>query len=142
MGMTRAQIKGQINQLNRELNSVKNTYIQYQNLKSRVTQIINLLNNSLNKLNDSKNYLKKGYGNNTKTTPFKNTTNDINKITSKNNDCKIIRSADSIVNNEHQIFDLGYAKVEAVEAGYNKYHDVKECVGYIITLSRIMRFKV
>ena len=61
--------------------------------------------------------------------------NNINKITSKNNDCKIIRSTDSIVNDEHQIFDLGYAKVEAVEAGYNKYHDVKECVGYIITLS-------
>lgn len=81
MDMTRAQIRGQINQLNRELSSVKNTYIQYQNLKNRVTQIINLLNNSLKKLNDSKAYLKKGYGNNTKTTPFKNTTNDIQKVT-------------------------------------------------------------
>ena len=32
--MTRAQIRGQINQLNRELSSVKNTYMQYQNLKN------------------------------------------------------------------------------------------------------------
>lgn len=79
--MTRAQIRGQINQLNRELSSVKNTYMRYQNLKNRVTQIINLLNNSLKKLNDSKAYLKKSYGNNTKTTPFKNTINDIQKVT-------------------------------------------------------------
>ena len=32
-------------------------------------------------------------------------------------------------------FDLGYVKVDAVEAGYNKNHDRKECVGYILTFS-------
>ena len=35
---------------------------------------------------------------------------------------------------EHQTFDLGYVTVEAVEAGYNKNHNVNECVGYILTL--------
>lgn len=61
--------------------------------------------------------------------------NDIDKIKNRNTDCRIIRSRDAIINGEHQIFDLGYATVEAVEAGYNSYHDVNECVGYIITLS-------
>ena len=35
----------------------------------------------------------------------------------------------------YQSFDLGYVKVEAVEAGYNKNHNEKECVGYILTFS-------
>ena len=31
--------------------------------------------------------------------------------------------------------DLGYVKVEAVEAGYNRNHNVKNCVGLILTFS-------
>ncbi len=61
--------------------------------------------------------------------------NNLDKIKAKNDDCRIIRSKDAVVNGEHKVFDLGYAKVEAVEAGYNSYHNVNECVGYIITLS-------
>lgn len=38
-------------------------------------------------------------------------------------------------NGAHQIFDLGYVKVEAVEAGYNSLHDVSQCVGYVLTFS-------
>ena len=61
--------------------------------------------------------------------------NNVDKIRNKNIDCKIIRSKDALCNGEYKIFDFGFAKVEAVEAGYNDYHDVNECVGYIITLS-------
>ena len=32
-------------------------------------------------------------------------------------------------------FDLDYVTVEAVEAGYNTNHNVRECVGYVLTLS-------
>lgn len=57
------------------------------------------------------------------------------KIKNRNEDCKIITWKEALKDGHHQSFDLGYAKIEAVEAGYNKNHDVKECVGYIITLS-------
>ena len=56
-------------------------------------------------------------------------------ITSKNDDCKTISWVEALEGGKHQNFDLGYVKVEAVEAGYNKNHDVKECVGYILTFS-------
>lgn len=79
--MTKAQIKSKINQLNKELSSYKNQRQQYQTLKDKVTQIVGLLNNSIDSLNSAKNYLKNGYGGNVKTTPFKNTNNDIQKIT-------------------------------------------------------------
>ena len=61
--------------------------------------------------------------------------NKVDMIKNKNDDCKIIRSADSLINGKYQTFDFGFAKVEAVEAGYNPNHNVNECVGYIITLS-------
>ncbi len=57
------------------------------------------------------------------------------KIANRNEDCQTITWKEALEGGEHQNFDLGYAKVEAVEAGYNKNHNVKECVGYIITLS-------
>lgn len=61
--------------------------------------------------------------------------NAIDKIKNRNSDCQIIRSKNAVVNGEHKTFDFGFAKVEAVEAGYNSYHNVNECVGYIVTLS-------
>ena len=56
-------------------------------------------------------------------------------IKSKNDNCKIIRSKDALINGEYKTFELGYATIEAVEAGYNTNHNVNECVGYIINLS-------
>ena len=56
-------------------------------------------------------------------------------ITTKADDCRTISWKEAIVSGEHQSFDLGYVKVDAVEAGYNKNHDRKECVGYILTFS-------
>ena len=59
----------------------------------------------------------------------------LNKIENRSEDCQIITWKEALEGGAHQSFDLGYAKVEAVEAGYNKNHDVSQCVGYVITLS-------
>lgn len=56
-------------------------------------------------------------------------------IETKNSDCETISWKEAVVKGEHKTFDLGYVKVEAVEAGYNKNHNVKDCVGYILTFS-------
>lgn len=61
--------------------------------------------------------------------------NGVDKVENRNPDCRIITWEEALEGGKHQTFDLGYAVVEAVEAGYNSWHDVKECVGYIITLS-------
>ncbi len=56
-------------------------------------------------------------------------------ITTKNDGCRTITWKDALIGGQHQSFDLGYVKVEAVEAGYNKNHDASECVGFILTFS-------
>ena len=61
--------------------------------------------------------------------------NMVDKVQNRNPGCEIITQAEAIQNGEHQIFDLGYVTVEAVEAGYNSLHDVGDCVGYILTFS-------
>ena len=61
--------------------------------------------------------------------------NNIDKISNRNPDCQIITWAEALADGVHQTFDLGYVTVEAVEAGYNKNHNVKECVGYVLTFS-------
>ncbi len=59
----------------------------------------------------------------------------LDRIADRTADCRIITWKEALVKGKHQTFDLGYATVEAVEAGYNRNHNVKSCVGYIITLS-------
>lgn len=59
----------------------------------------------------------------------------LDKIGNRNDDCEIITQKEALAGGEHQSFGFDYAKIEAVEAGYNKNHNVSECVGYIITLS-------
>lgn len=61
--------------------------------------------------------------------------NKIELIENRNEDCRIITHEEALEGGIHQTFDLGYVTVEAVEAGYNKNHDVKSCVGYILTFS-------
>ena len=56
-------------------------------------------------------------------------------IESQNPGCETISWKEAVVKGEHKTFDLGYVTVEAVEAGYNKNHNVKDCVGYILTFS-------
>ena len=59
----------------------------------------------------------------------------LDKVKNRNADCEIITWEEALEGGQHQSFDFAYAKVEAVEAGYNKNHNVSECVGYVITLS-------
>lgn len=61
--------------------------------------------------------------------------NAIELIENKNSDCQTITYKEALVDGEHKSFDLGYVNIEAVEAGNNENHDIKECVGYILTLS-------
>ena len=61
--------------------------------------------------------------------------NALEKVENRNSDCQIITWEEALAEGEHQTFNLDYVTVEAVEAGYNKNHDVRECVGYILTLS-------
>lgn len=56
-------------------------------------------------------------------------------ITRRSDDCRIIRNTDALVDGEYGTFDLGYATVEAVQAGNNPNHDIRSCVGWLITLS-------
>ncbi len=52
--------------------------------------------------------------------------NGVDKVTNRNPDCRIITWQEALASDTHQTFDLGFAKVEAVEAGFNRWHSVKE----------------
>ena len=58
-----------------------------------------------------------------------------NLITAKNEGCTVIKWSDALKDGEYKNYDLGFVNIETVEAGYNKNHDVSECVGYILTFS-------
>ena len=60
---------------------------------------------------------------------------DLDKVANRNPDCRIITWQEALADSTHQTFDLGFATVEAVEAGNNQYHSLDECVGYIVTLT-------
>ncbi len=55
------------------------------------------------------------------------------KVRNTKPDCRIITHKEAVRKGVHQTFELGYVRVEAVEAGYNDWHDVNECVGYVLT---------
>ncbi|MBQ9813748.1 MAG: MBL fold metallo-hydrolase [Thermoguttaceae bacterium] len=61
--------------------------------------------------------------------------NDVDKIKNRNPDCQTITWKEALKGGKLQSFKFDYVDVEAVEAGYNKNHNVKECVGYILTFS-------
>ena len=56
-------------------------------------------------------------------------------IKNRNEDCRIITYKEALVKGEYKTFELDYATVEAVQAGNNKNHNIRECVGWLITLS-------
>ena len=61
--------------------------------------------------------------------------NAVGLIGSRNEDCRIIYNTDALAGGEYKKYDLGYATVEAVQAGNNRNHDIRVCVGWLITLS-------
>ena len=60
--------------------------------------------------------------------------NKVELVLNRNEGCQIITHEQAVANGVHQTFDLGFVKIEAVEA-YNKNHDRSKCVGYILTFS-------
>ena len=56
-------------------------------------------------------------------------------IKKKNKGCKTIKWSDALVKGKYKTFELDFATVEAVQAGNNKNHNIKSCVGWVITLS-------
>jgi L-ascorbate metabolism protein UlaG (beta-lactamase superfamily) len=60
---------------------------------------------------------------------------DTDKVENRNPDCRIITWKEALADGTHQTFDLGFAAVEAVEAGNNQYHSTDECVGYVMVLT-------
>ena len=61
--------------------------------------------------------------------------NAIKKIKKKNKGCKTITYKEALKKGQYQTFDLGWVTVEAVQAGNNPNHSIKQCVGFVITLS-------
>jgi L-ascorbate metabolism protein UlaG (beta-lactamase superfamily) len=60
---------------------------------------------------------------------------NVKKIQTKNEDCLTITSEEALVDGKYQTFALGFVTVEAVQAGNNKNHNIKDCVGYILTFT-------
>ena len=61
--------------------------------------------------------------------------NAVKLIKKRNDGCRVITWKEALVKGEYKTFDLGYAVVEAVQAGNNRNHNIKDCVGWLITLS-------
>ena len=59
---------------------------------------------------------------------------DTKKIRKRAPDCRVITWEEALEGGAHRTFELGFVTVEAVEAGNNRNHIVKSCVGYILTL--------
>lgn len=57
-------------------------------------------------------------------------------VSTRNSDCVTITERESIATDgTHNVFDLGFAKVTPVHAGFNRMHDIGSCVGYVIGLT-------
>lgn len=59
----------------------------------------------------------------------------VDKVVNRSPDCRIITHKEAVVDGVHQTFSLPYVTVEAVEAGYNAFHDVTDCAGYVLTFT-------
>ena len=57
------------------------------------------------------------------------------RIESRADDCQVITQVEALSGGAHQTFELPFVTVQAVEAGNNPNHDLKSCVGYVLTLS-------
>jgi len=59
--------------------------------------------------------------------------NQIDLITQKAN-CTIISNFEALAGGKHNTFFIDGIEIEAVEAGYNQGHSIKDSVGFIITI--------
>ena len=58
----------------------------------------------------------------------------VSLIGKKNEGCRTITWKEALADGKYGVFDLGFATVEAVQAGNNRNHSIRECVGWLITL--------
>lgn len=58
--------------------------------------------------------------------------NGMRKIKNKNPDCRTITWKDALQSGEYQHFELDFVTVQAVQAGNNRYHDLKSGVGFVL----------
>lgn len=58
--------------------------------------------------------------------------NAVHKIKSQSPDCVTLTWQEAIKDGEYQVLDLSYVTVQAVQAGNNRYHSLKDGVGYIL----------
>lgn len=58
--------------------------------------------------------------------------NGIGKIKNKNPDCRTITWKDALQAGEYPCFALDFVTVRAVQAGNNRYHDLKSGVGFVL----------
>lgn len=61
--------------------------------------------------------------------------NAVDKVEKRNPGCRVIRAQDALVQGRYQTFELPFGKVEAVAAGNNRNHDIRRCVGWLLTMS-------
>jgi len=61
--------------------------------------------------------------------------NNTKLVKNRNKDCQVITYKKGLSKGKYQTFDLGWAVIEAVQAGNNPNHSIKKCVGWIISLS-------
>ncbi len=54
------------------------------------------------------------------------------RVKSRSEDCRTITWKEALEGGKLQSFDLAYVSVEAVEAGNNRFHDLRKCVGYVL----------
>lgn len=59
----------------------------------------------------------------------------VDLIQNRSEGCQIIYNTDALVDDVYKTYDLGFATVEAVQAGNNRNHDIHTCVGWLITLA-------
>ena len=59
----------------------------------------------------------------------------VDRVEKRSEGCRVITWEEALANGEHQTFTLPYVTVQAVEAGYNRWHDVRSCVGYVLSFT-------
>jgi L-ascorbate metabolism protein UlaG (beta-lactamase superfamily) len=61
--------------------------------------------------------------------------NQIGLITTQNPGCEVITNEEALTDGTYNAFERDYVTVEAVQAGNNSRHDIKDGVGFVLTFS-------
>ncbi|MBR5421176.1 MAG: MBL fold metallo-hydrolase [Lachnospiraceae bacterium] len=67
---------------------------------------------------------------------------DMDKVSVRSEDCVIITEKEALAGGSHQSSEEAGVQIEAVEAGNNANHSIKNCVGYVLTFSDGVRLYI